>query len=212
MHIIETFLSVQGETSFSGLPTLFIRLATCNLRCSWCDTPYSFGRGNEVAVSSLIELAEKTKAPYICITGGEPLLQEEVYPLMEELSKRGFILSIETGGSLSIAKVDPKVHVILDIKCPGSGMADKNHWENIPLLKPIDEVKFVLLNEKDYLFAKETLVKFDLQRRVKEILLSPVFGALDPKELVSWMLRDQLPVRLNLQLHKWIWDPATRGV
>lgn len=212
MRFIETFLSVQGETSFTGLPTFFIRLAACNLRCSWCDTPYSFVRGEEISIEELIAKAEEAKTPNICVTGGEPLLQPDVYPLMERLLDLGFTLSLETGGSLSTCQVDPRVHVILDIKCPGSGMAEKNDLSNIALLKPIDEVKFVLLDERDYLFAKEMIEKYQLKKRVKELLLSPVFGVLDPKELVSWMLRDHLPCRLNLQIHKFIWDPQTKGV
>lgn len=205
LNTIEVFHSVQGETSFAGLPTTFIRLAACNLRCTWCDTPYSFGRGTPQSVSSLIE---QVKCRHVCVTGGEPLLQKNVHILMEELVKRGFIISLETGGSLPIENVHPKVHVILDIKCPGSGMSEKNLWDNIKHLKPIDEVKFVIQDRTDYEYAKDTMNQYPLTN----VLFSPVFDVMEPWELVEWVLEDNLPVRLNMQIHKFIWDPKTKGV
>lgn len=212
LRLTETFCSIQGETSLTGLPTTFIRLAACNLRCSWCDTPYSFGRGSETALSEILETVEKNGAPYVCVTGGEPLLQKEVYPLMAALCDRGYTVSLETGGSLSTEQVDPRVMTILDIKCPGSGMSQKNAWENLNRLLPQDEVKFVIKDKDDYLWAKEVCQKYALFDREKEPLFSPVHGVLNPQHLVQWTLEDKLPVRINLQIHKWVWTPETKGV
>lgn len=212
LDIIEIFGSVQGETTFAGLPTTFVRLARCNQRCSWCDTTYSFGRGEPVLLEMIIANVEKRNLPYVCITGGEPLLQKNVYPLMEELCNRDYKLSIETGGALPIDKIDPRVHTILDIKCPGSLMSRKNHWPNLGLLRPQDEVKFVLLDEDDYHYAVEICKKYGLFKRESYPLFSPVHGELDPKMLTNWIIRDQLPVRVNIQIHKYIWCPDTQGV
>ncbi len=214
LQLIEIFSSVQGESTFTGLPTTFIRLAACNLRCTWCDTAYSFGRGTTTAMADIIEKAENFGNPYICITGGEPLLQPNVLLLMKELCDRKFQLSIETGGSLSTRDIDPRVRVILDVKCPGSGMKHKNLWDNLSLLRPIDEVKFVLANREDFEYAKAVCEKyclFDVLKR-GNILFSPVHGVLNAQDLVQWILSDKLPVRLNLQIHKFIWDPQTQGV
>lgn len=212
LNIIEIFASVQGETSLSGLPTTFIRLAACNLRCTWCDTNYSFGRGTPMSLEEIIDQTQKNNCRHVCVTGGEPLLQENVYPLMKALADQNYRLSLETGGSLSIEKVDPRVKTILDIKCPGSGMSHKNLWSNIPLLNANSEVKFVILDRKDYEYAKEICTKHNLYEAVNEVLFSPVFGVMEAKTLVEWILQDQLPIRLNLQLHKFIWDPKTKGV
>lgn len=213
LNIVEIFESVQGETSLTGLPTTFIRLAACNLRCSWCDTPYSFGRGEPYTLTQLLKQADTFGHRYVCVTGGEPLLQKNVHSLMTQLCDRGYQVSLETGGSLTTAQVDPRVRVILDVKCPGSGMSHKNYWPNLPLLRPHDEVKFVLANAEDYLYTKEICEKYRLYERGMPVLLSPVHNVLDSKELVGWMLRDRLQgVRLNLQAHKYIWSPTTRGV
>lgn len=212
LNLIELFASVQGESSFTGLPTTFVRLAACNLRCSWCDTSYSFGRGTPYSLTKIIDQIRQFGCQYVCITGGEPLLQPSVYELMRILCDQGYTVSLETGGSLSTSAVDPRVRIILDIKCPGSAMSDKNCWENLPQLRPHDEVKFVLLDRLDYEYAKEVGFKYDLFKRSAAVLLSPVHGVLDPKELIAWFLSDQLPVRLNLQLHKFIWSPHTKGV
>jgi 7-carboxy-7-deazaguanine synthase len=212
LNIIEIFASVQGETTFSGLPTTFVRLAQCNLRCSWCDTTYSFGRGTPWVMDDIIEEVEKKGCPYVCITGGEPLLQSNVYPLMKQLCDQKFILSLETGGSLSIEQVDPRVHIILDIKCPGSGMSGKNRWENLPLIRKQDEVKFILVNRTDYEYAQRVCEEYQLYERTGQVLFSPAYGLLDPQTLIGWILQDRLPVRLNLQIHKYIWSPITRGV
>lgn len=212
LQLIELFSSVQGETSFAGLPTTFIRLAACNLRCTWCDTTYSFGKGVAWEMEQIINEVGERGNPYVCITGGEPLLQKNVYLLMKNLCDLGYLLSIETGGSLSTALIDPRVVTILDVKCPGSGMSEKNDWSNLQRLKPYDEVKFVIADANDYLFAKEICQSHKLFERERHPLVSPAFGLLDPKELVEWLLADRLPVRLNLQLHKFIWEPQTKGV
>lgn len=212
LNLIELFASVQGETSLAGLPTTFIRLAACNLRCSWCDTPYSFVRGEPHSLPAIMEQVKHNACPYVCVTGGEPLLQDNVYALMSQLCNEGYIVSLETGGSLSTAKVDPRVRVILDVKCPDSGMSEKNFWPNLSLLRAHDEVKFVIQGLSDYEYAKEVCMTHGLYQHGCSVLFSPVHGILDPKELVGWILRDQLPVRLNLQIHKFIWSPETKGV
>ena len=212
LNLIELFRSIQGETSFTGLPTTFIRLAQCNLRCVWCDTQYSFSRGTPHPLTEILSTVEAYGCHYVCVTGGEPLLQKNVYPFMTQLCDAGYTVSLETGGSLSTKQVDPRVHTILDIKCPGSGMSEKNCWENIQCLQPHDQIKFVVSNAEDYQFAKKICCAYRLFDRQKEVLLSPVYGTLDPKQLIEWFLHDKLPFRLNLQIHKFIWHPETRGV
>ncbi|HRD55637.1 MAG TPA: radical SAM protein [Parachlamydiaceae bacterium] len=212
LNIIEIFASVQGETSFTGLPTTFIRLAACNLRCSWCDTSYSFGRGEKTAVDAIIETVKKNGLKNVCITGGEPLLQENVYFLIESLLNLNYIVSIETGGSLPINKIDARTFIILDIKCPASGMSEKNLWQNLDILPKNAEVKFVIQDKADYEYAKSVAEKYELYQRASAVLFSPVFNILKEKTLVEWILEDRLNVRLNLQTHKYIWDPLTRGV
>jgi len=212
LNIIEIFSSVQGETSFSGLPTVFVRLASCNLRCSWCDTSYSFGRGVPHPIDEILNTVRTLGCRNVCVTGGEPLLQKNVHPLMTLLCNEKLIVSLETGGSLPINEVDPRVFVILDIKCPDSHMSDRNYWPNLDIIRPQDEVKFVVNGYQDYLYAKNICEKYELFGRNIPVLLSPVFGVLDPKELIDWMLKDRLPVRLNMQIHKFIWSPTTQGV
>jgi len=212
LQITEVFASVQGETHLAGLPTTFIRLSACNLRCSWCDTPYSFGRGSTWTFEQLENSVVQNGCRHVCITGGEPLLQHNVHALMSALCDKGYTLSLETGGSLPIEEVDSRVIVILDVKCPGSGMAAKNDLNNLQQLKEHDEVKFVLLDRRDYEFAQSICDKYSLYQRKHPILFSPVHGKLDPKELSAWIIEDQLPVRLNLQIHKYIWTPETKGV
>lgn len=212
LFLTEIFCSVQGESSLVGWPTVFVRLSGCNLRCSWCDTPYSFARGKFYPEDEIVQQVALHGVRHVCITGGEPLLQGGVHPLMRVLCDAGYIVSLETGGSLSTQEVDPRVCVILDVKCPGSGQVEKNDWENLQRLRPHDEVKFVLSDQKDYLFARELVEKEGIASRARAVLFSPVHGVLDPKELVGWILRDRLPVRLNLQTHKYIWSPTQRGV
>lgn len=212
LNLTELFSSVQGETSYSGIPTTFIRLAACNLRCTWCDTAYSFGKGKPFSFEQIFEKIEKAGPRHICVTGGEPLLQSSLVPFLKLLCDRNYIVSLETGGSLPTKEVDPRVVVILDVKCPGSGMEEKNYWDNLLNLRPHDEVKFVLLNRGDFDYACKVCEKYQLFKRTPFPLFSPVHGILDPKLLVEWILADKLPVRLNLQQHKYIWSPTTRGV
>lgn len=212
LNIVEVFASIQGETRLAGLPSTFVRLAACNLRCSWCDTPYSFGRGHPQTIKELLTAIERNGCHHVCITGGEPLLQQDVHLLMSILCDEGYIVSIETGGSLPTNDIDPRVSTILDVKCPGSGMDHKNHWQNIERLRPHDEVKFVIMDRPDYDFAVEICNKYALFHRPLPTLFSPVHKVLDPKILTHWILQDKHPVRLNLQLHKYIWTPETRGV
>lgn len=212
LRIIEIYSSVQGESSWVGHPTTFIRLAMCNLRCVWCDTPYSFGRGEEKTLNDILEQVNKLGLPYVCITGGEPLLQAEVHQLMKALADLQYHVSLETGGSLPTAEVDKRVKIILDIKCPGSGMEKKNHWENLSQMTSQDEVKFVLLDRDDYLWACRICREYHLFEKGLTVLFSPVHGRLNPQDLVKWMLEDRLPARLNLQIHKYIWTPETKGV
>jgi 7-carboxy-7-deazaguanine synthase len=212
LNLIEIFASVQGETSLSGLPTTFVRLAACNLRCTWCDTPYSFVKGTSWTLEAIQTQVQKYSCSYVCITGGEPLLQKNVYRLMSNLCDAGYRLSLETGGSLSTEHVDARVRIILDIKCPGSAMSHKNDWSNLSRIRSHDEIKFVIKDETDYLFAQKVCSDYSLFNKTPHILFSPVHGILEPKCLVEWILRDYLPIRLNLQIHKYIWDPQTRGV
>ena len=209
LKINEIYASIQGESSHTGLPCVFIRLTGCNLRCSWCDTAYAFYEGNDLTIEETLQKVETFGLGLVEITGGEPLLQEDVYPLMEALLKKGYRVMLETGGALPIDKVPEKVIKILDIKCPGSGEEKKNHLENLKLLSPHDEVKFVLLDRTDYEWSRDLLQKHDLPTQV---LFSPVYDKLNLKDLVQWILEDRLPVRLQTQLHKVIWSKDTIGV
>ncbi len=201
MKICEIFPSIQGESSMVGIPMLFIRLTGCNLRCSYCDTKYAYEKGYEASVQEVLKSIRKSNLRYIAITGGEPLLQAEVYWLMEALLK-DFNLLLETNGSLSIEKVPHGVKIVLDIKTPGSGMSHKNLLENLRFLKAEDEVKFVITNRDDYEWAKNFIRTHTF--KAKEILFSPAFGILSANTLAKWILEDTLPVRLNLQIHKFI--------
>lgn len=212
LYLTEIFTSVQGETTFAGLPTVFIRLSGCNLRCNWCDTTYSFKRGIKYTLDEICNWVSDAQTKYICITGGEPLLQKPVYELMNRLLEMNKIISLETSGSISTEKVPEKVHVILDIKCPGSGMDKKNYWNNIHFIRAKDEVKFVLTDRADFDWMLNITQQHQLFNKTPHILLSPAFGSLDAQTLVKWILESKLPFRLNLQLHKYIWTPTTKGV
>ncbi len=211
MKINEIFKSIQGESSFAGMPCVFIRTTFCNLRCRWCDTAYAFYDGEEQSIDAILTQVRAYQCRLIEITGGEPLLQKEVYPLMTALLDEGFHVLVETSGSLPICQVDPRAIVIMDIKCPGSGMNHTIHWENLAGLRPHDEVKFVIADQNDYEWAKSVLIQNPILRD-RTILFAPVFGELDPCLLSEWILQDNLPVRLNLQMHKFIWNPAMKGV
>jgi 7-carboxy-7-deazaguanine synthase len=212
LTINEIFYSIQGEATRAGEPCVFVRLTACDLRCAWCDTPYAFYEGRKRPLDQILAEVEAYGCRLVEITGGEPLLQEEVYPLMDELIVRGYTVMLETGGHRPISRVPKTVVKIMDVKCPGSGEAGKNHWDNIDALSPHDEVKFVLNDRADYDYARDVIARFDLASRVSTVLLSPVHGVLDPRTLSEWMLADRLPARLQLQLHKLIWSPTTRGV
>jgi 7-carboxy-7-deazaguanine synthase len=208
----EIFHSVQGESSYAGQPCVFVRLTACDLRCSWCDTPYAFHEGSKRAVGDVLAEVERFGCPLVEITGGEPLLQDEVYPLMSALLDRGKTVLLETGGHRSTAAVPDRVVTILDVKCPASGEAGKMDWSNLDRLRPQDEVKFVIQDRGDYDYAKDVLVRHGLANRAAAVHFSPVHGVLDAKTLTEWVLADRLPIRVQLQLHKYIWSPTTRGV
>jgi 7-carboxy-7-deazaguanine synthase len=212
LTINEIFYSIQGESRNAGRPCVFVRLTACDLRCSWCDTPYSFYEGRKRSLDDVVAEVDGYGCRLVEITGGEPLLQEEVYPLMDTLLARGYEVMLETGGHRPIDRVPASVARIVDVKCPASGEAAKNHWPNLALLTPKDEVKFVIQNREDYEFAREVVATHSLADKAGAILFSPVHGLLEPKTLSEWMLADHVPARLQLQLHKYIWPPETRGV
>jgi 7-carboxy-7-deazaguanine synthase len=212
LTINEIFYSIQGESTYAGRPCVFVRLTACDLRCSWCDTPYAFYEGRKQSVDEVLAEIDRAECTLVEVTGGEPLLQEDVYPLMQSLLDRGKTVLLETGGHRSTARVPAPVVTILDVKCPGSGEADRNDWGNLERLRPHDEVKFVIKDRADYEFALDVIAKFQLARHAAAVNLSPVHGVLDPRELSSWVLADRLPARVQLQLHKYIWDAGARGV
>ncbi len=211
MKISEIFKSIQGESSYAGWPCVFVRLSGCNLRCSYCDTIYAYEEGENLTVEEVLTKVRDIDCSLVEITGGEPLLQREVYTLIAKLLEKGCRVILETNGSLDISHVDQRVIRIMDIKCPGSGMSGRMDWENMKRLKENDEVKFVLSSRDDYQWAKEIFSRYDLGKRVT-VFLSPVFGRLEPQRLAEWILRDALHVRLQLQPQKYIWPPGTRGV
>ena len=212
LTINEIFHSIQGESSRVGTRCVFVRLTACDLRCSWCDTPYSFHEGHKQSIDEVLAEVERYGCNVIEITGGEPLLQEDVYPLMDRLLAQGRTVLIETGGHRSIARVPRPVVKIVDIKCPGSGEAHRNDWDNVGRLAPHDEIKFVVKDRADYDFAVEAIGRLDLASHCAAVLLSPVHGVLDPKTLAEWIIGDRVPARLQLQIHKYIWSPTQRGV
>lgn len=211
LKVNEIYYSVQGESSKAGLPCIFVRLTYCNLRCSYCDTEYAFYEGNDFSIDTIIEQIKKYNCKLVEITGGEPLVQAECLPLMEKLCDMGYEVMIETGGSLPIEKIDERVSVIMDLKCPSSKMMQKNRYENINHLKAIDEVKFVIGTREDYDWCKKIIKEYNLSEKC-HILFSVVFGQLKPIDLVNWILEDNLPVRFQLQMHKIIWEPTEKGV
>jgi 7-carboxy-7-deazaguanine synthase len=212
LTVNEIFYSIQGESTRAGLPCVFVRLTACDLRCSWCDTPYAFHEGRKMSIDDIVGEVERHGCQTVEITGGEPLLQDDVYPLMERLLGSGRTVMLETGGHRPIDRVPAAVVKIVDVKCPASGESARNEWRNLERLAPHDEVKFVLQDRADYEYARDVIARHDLSRRAAAILMSPVHGVLDPRVLSEWMLADHLPARLQLQLHKFIWHPGTRGV
>ena len=212
LTVNEIFHSIQGESSHAGRPCVFVRLTACDLRCSWCDTPYAFHEGRKMSVDEVVDAVEAVGCPLVEITGGEPLLQDDVYPLMDRLLAAGRTVMLETGGHRPIARVPAAVLKIVDVKCPASGESAKNDWDNLDRLAPHDEVKFVIQDRADYEFARAIVARYDLTARAAAVLFSPVHGVLEPQTLAEWVLGDRLPVRVQLQLHKFIWHPSTRGV
>lgn len=212
IRIHEIYESIQGESTFAGLPCTFVRLSRCNLRCRWCDTPQAFEGGTPIARAEVLQQALSFGTPLVELTGGEPLLQPGALPLMTELCDAGRTVLLETSGERDISGVDPRVHRIMDLKAPGSDESHRNRWANIPHLTERDEVKIVLADRADYDWAKTAIEEHDLASRVNQVLLSPVWGELDPKNLVDWVLEDDLTVRVQIQMHKVIWDADTQGV
>jgi 7-carboxy-7-deazaguanine synthase len=204
LKISEIFYSLQGETSRAGLPTVFIRLTGCPLRCVWCDSAYAFTGGSRMSLAAILEAVAAHKPHYVCVTGGEPLAQKACPELLTLLCEAGYDVSLETSGALDIAPVDARVSRIVDLKAPGSGEESKNRWQNIELLKPSDELKFVLKDRADYEWARTALAKHGLAARCP-VLFSPVQETLPSRQLAEWVLEDRLPVRFQLQLHKVLW-------
>jgi len=211
LRIHEIFHSIQGESSFAGRPCVFVRLTGCQMRCVWCDTAYAFHEGDWRTVEEVVAEVRGYGCPLVEVTGGEPLLQPAVHPLMRRLCDEGFEVLLETGGGLDIAPVDPRVRRIVDVKCPGSGEAANNRWANLDALRAGDEVKFVIADAADYAWAREVVARHALAARCP-VHFSPVWGRLSPEQLSAWILADRLPVRLGLQLHKIVWGAEARGV
>ena len=213
IKINEIFYSIQGESTNAGLPCVFVRLTYCNLRCVYCDTEYAFYEGNDMEIDVIMDEVRKYDCNLVEITGGEPLVQEDVLPLMIKLSDEGYTVMIETGGSLPIEKIDKRIKIIMDLKTPFSKMEAKNRYKNIDFLKPIDEVKFVIGSRGDYEWSKDVIAKYKLTDKVSQVLMSPVFGEIENIDLATWILNDKLNnVRFQIQMHKYIWHPETRGV
>ncbi len=212
LTVNEIFYSIQGESSHAGRPCVFVRLTACDLRCRWCDSPYAFHEGAKRSIDDIVAEVTGHGCGLVEMTGGEPLLQKEVYPLMERLHDAGMQVLVETGGHRSIEHVPAHATVIMDVKCPGSGEAHRHDAGNFARLRRHDEVKFVIRDRADYDYAREVLTREGLGAKVAGVLFSPVHGVLDPKTLSEWVLADRLPVRVQLQAHKYIWGADVRGV
>jgi 7-carboxy-7-deazaguanine synthase len=209
--IHEIYRSIQGESTFAGLPCVFVRTAVCDSRCTWCDTPHAFTQGEWLATDEVLRRALAFDCPLVEITGGEPLLQPEVLPLMTKLADAGRTVLLETSGAHNVGGVDRRVHIIMDLKCPDSGECEFNFWPNLDRLKSTDQIKFVVASGRDFDWTVETIKRRELAGRFT-LLVSPVFGKVTPRELADWTLASNLPLRLQIQLHKLIWDPSARGV
>lgn len=211
IKVTEIFHSIQGESTHAGRPCVFIRLTGCPLRCTWCDTAYAFYGGRDMTMDEIVEQVRAFDCRLVEVTGGEPLSQPGSLALLTRLCNDGFEVLLETSGAIDTAAVDLRVQVILDVKCPGSGMTDRMHWPNLDRLSSKDEAKFVIKDRVDYEWAREVVCRRDLSTRCT-VLFSPVFGEMDPRQLAEWVLADRLPVRFQLQMHKYIWAPDMRGV
>lgn len=212
LTVNEIYQSVQGESTWAGLPCVFVRLTFCDLRCSYCDTEYAFYEGSKMSLDDIMHKVRAFGCPLVEVTGGEPLLQPNCVPLLAMLCDAGFTVLLETSGAHDIASVDPRVHRIMDLKTPSSGECGRNLYANIAQLTGRDEVKFVIGSREDYDWTREKMREHDLAAKVRAVLLSPVFGKIAPADIVAWMLEDGLPARFQLQMHKFIWEPKTRGV
>jgi 7-carboxy-7-deazaguanine synthase len=212
LTVNEIYQSIQGESTWVGWPCVFVRLTFCNLRCNYCDTEYAFYEGKKRTLSEILDAVAAFHCPLVEITGGEPLLQKNVLPLMSMLCDSGYTVLLETSGAHDVSKVDRRVHRIMDLKTPGSGEVDKNLWSNIDHLTLRDEVKFVMGSREDYEWSRDKVQRYDLSSRCRAVLFSPIFGRIDPRQIVEWILADQLKVRFQIQMHKFIWSPTQRGV
>lgn len=211
LKVNEIFYSIQGESTYAGLPCVFVRLTYCNLRCNYCDTEYAFYEGQEMSIEQIVQQVTGYRCRLVEVTGGEPLIQPAVYPLLKQLADNGFEVLLETGGHMDINQVDPRVKRIVDVKCPSSGEAKKMHWPNLKVLKADDQVKFVIGDRIDFDYAVNVVKDYKLTERCS-VLFSPVFGRLKNLTLAEWILESGLPVRMQIQLHKYIWPPEQRGV
>ena len=213
LRVNEIFYSIQGESTFAGFPCIFIRMTGCNLRCTYCDTTYAYEEGDDIPLDSILTTVKKFACNLIEVTGGEPLIQDETPDLISALIENGYTVLLETNGSQDISTVDTRCTRIVDIKCPSSGMDNKNYWKNLDYITPNDQLKFVIAHRQDYLYAKKVLDAAAIKRRKKLLInFSPVFNEIELKDLAGWMLADNLPVRLQIQLHKYIWGEHTKGV
>lgn len=211
MQITEIYQSIQGESSYSGLPCVFVRTTGCDLRCSWCDSEFTFTGGTKMSVEEIVEAVSQFDCRLVELTGGEPLLQHDIHDLARRLLDSGHTVLIETGGHRDVSTLDPRVIRIMDLKCPASGECEKNLWSNLDHLRPIDEVKFVIADRRDYEWALETIRCHRLEERV-HLLISTAFDLISPKQVVEWMLVDRLQARFQLQVHKYVWPPDARKV
>lgn len=211
LRVTEIFHSIQGESTFAGQPCVFVRLTGCPLRCNWCDTEYAFFEGRELSIQDVLSEVARYGCQVVEVTGGEPLGQPDSIELLKALCDQGYRVLLETSGALDTSAVDPRVRIILDVKCPASGMTERMHWANVERLRPQDESKFVIQDRADYEWAKAVVARYRLIDRCT-VLFSPVFGALDPRQLAEWVLADRLAIRFQLQMHKYIWAPDMRGV
>jgi 7-carboxy-7-deazaguanine synthase len=217
LRVTEIFHSVQGESTWAGLPCTFVRLTGCPLRCTWCDTEYAFHGGEKLSLDAIIERVHRIGTPLVELTGGEPLVHRSAFRLVERLLDAGFTVLVETSGAVDVALLDPRAHRIMDLKCPGSGEASRNLWSNLDHLTARDEIKFVIADRNDYEWSRDVIREYGLAERVQSgslraLLVSPVWDRMDFRELAGWVLADRLPVRYQIQLHKVIWGASVQGV
>jgi 7-carboxy-7-deazaguanine synthase len=213
LRVTEIFHSIQGESTHAGRPCTFVRLTGCPMRCTWCDSEYTFTGGEHIGLDDIMRQVSDFGCSLVEVTGGEPLAQREAFDLIRRLCDEGYEVLIETGGYVSTEAVDERAKIILDVKCPGSGEAERNHWANLGRLRPeMDEVKFVIANRADWDFASEIVTEYELETRAKAILISPSWGQIDLKELAGWVVESGINVRMQLQIHKYIWGPDVHGV